>query len=84
MEAITSELDHAPVGRIESRTSCQPHARTERKLETLSCSQTMSKPDTGSVRAEGSLTVQDRTRPLAFPVRVSVLGEDEVILDGEA
>ena len=44
----------------------------------------MSKPDTGSVRAEGSLTVQDRTRPLAFPVRVSVLGEDEVILDGEA
>jgi polyisoprenoid-binding protein YceI len=52
-----------------------------RKLEILSCSQTMSKPDTDSMRAEGSLTVRDRTRPLAFPVQISVLGEGEVILD---
>ena len=28
--------------------------------------------------------MRGRTRPLAFPVRVSVLGEDEVILDGGA
>jgi hypothetical protein len=76
-EAITSELDHAPVGRIENRTSCQPHARTERKLETLSCNQAMSKPDTDSARGR-------QPYPLAFLVRVSVLGEDEVILEGEA
>jgi polyisoprenoid-binding protein YceI len=41
-------------------------------------------PGTDRVTAEGSLTVRDRTRPLGFPVRVSVPGEDEVVLDGEA
>jgi polyisoprenoid-binding protein YceI len=41
-------------------------------------------PGTDGVTAEGSLTVRDRTRPLAFPVQVSVLGEDEVVLDAEA
>jgi polyisoprenoid-binding protein YceI len=41
-------------------------------------------PGTDGVTAEGSLTVRDRTCPLAFPVRVSVLGEDEVVLDAEA
>jgi len=39
----------------------------------LSCSQTMSKPDTDSVRAEGSLTVRDRTRPLTLPAAPSRL-----------
>jgi polyisoprenoid-binding protein YceI len=41
-------------------------------------------PGTDGVTAEGSLTVRDRTQPLAFPVQVSVVGEDEVVLDAEA
>jgi len=41
-------------------------------------------PGTDGVTAEGSLTVRDRTRPLAFPIQVAVLGEDEVVLDAEA
>jgi polyisoprenoid-binding protein YceI len=36
------------------------------------------------VAVNGKLTVRDRTRPLGFPVRVSVLGQNEVALDGEA
>lgn len=41
-------------------------------------------PGTEGVTAEGSLTVRDQTRPLAVPVRVSVPGDDEVVLDAEA
>jgi polyisoprenoid-binding protein YceI len=41
-------------------------------------------PGTDGVTAEGSLTVRDRTRPVAFPVQVSVVGEDEVVIDAEA
>lgn len=41
-------------------------------------------PGADGVTVNGKLTVRDRTRPLGFPVRVSVLGENEVALDGEA
>jgi polyisoprenoid-binding protein YceI len=41
-------------------------------------------PGTDGVTAEGSLTVRDRTRPLAFSLQVSVLGGDEVVLDAAA
>jgi polyisoprenoid-binding protein YceI len=41
-------------------------------------------PGADGVTAEGSLTVRDSTRPLAFPVRVSAAGEHEVVLDTEA
>jgi polyisoprenoid-binding protein YceI len=40
-------------------------------------------PGADGVTVKGNLTVRDQTRPLSFPVRVSVLGEDEVALDGE-
>jgi polyisoprenoid-binding protein YceI len=35
------------------------------------------------VTVTGSLTVRDRTRPVSFPARVSVIGTDEVSLDAE-
>jgi polyisoprenoid-binding protein YceI len=41
-------------------------------------------PGAEAVTVDGKLTVRDQTRPLSFPVRVTVSGPDEVILDGEA
>jgi polyisoprenoid-binding protein YceI len=41
-------------------------------------------PAADAVTVEGKLTVRDQTRPLSFPVRVTLPGEDEVVLDGEA
>jgi polyisoprenoid-binding protein YceI len=41
-------------------------------------------PGADAVTVEGKLTVRDQTRPLSFPVRVTLPGEHEVVLDGEA
>jgi polyisoprenoid-binding protein YceI len=40
-------------------------------------------PADDHVTVTGSLTVRDRTRPVTFPARVSVMGIDEVSLDAE-
>jgi polyisoprenoid-binding protein YceI len=40
-------------------------------------------PSGDGVTVTGTLTVRDRTRPVSFAARVSVLGEAQVELDGE-
>jgi len=41
-------------------------------------------PNSDAVIVTGRLRVRDRTRPLELPVRVSRLGDDELVIDGEA
>jgi polyisoprenoid-binding protein YceI len=41
-------------------------------------------PDGEGITAHGGLTVRDVTRPLSFPVQVTVLGDDELAIEGEA
>jgi len=40
-------------------------------------------PSSESVTVAGQLTVRSRTRPVMFPVKVTVIGSGEVWLDGE-
>lgn len=41
-------------------------------------------PSTDGMTVVSSLTVRDVTRPLSFPIRLSVSGQDEVTVDGQA
>lgn len=41
-------------------------------------------PNPDEVIVTGRLSVRDRTRPLELPVRISAVGDDELVIDGEA
>jgi polyisoprenoid-binding protein YceI len=41
-------------------------------------------PNSDTVIATGRLSVRDQTRPLQLPVRVSMFGDDELVIHGEA
>jgi hypothetical protein len=41
-------------------------------------------PNPDAVIVTGRLSVGDRTRPLEVPVSVSMLGDDELLIDGQA
>jgi polyisoprenoid-binding protein YceI len=41
-------------------------------------------PNADAVMVTGRLSVRGRTRPLQLPVRLSVLGDNQLVIDGEA